>query len=171
MKKINLLQDALNLGDYVVIQQNPPGDGIGHIVVLVGHDPNRGFKVKSSDENAGTVEWIPENRMTWYQSVVTKEEYEIVKYKTGGTTATEKIDQNGQRYFLDRNQVVKSLMRAHKQETGIMLNTNFSQRNQVFLNDFGFVLKFKKTCQCTGNTCKHTLEKNRRGRVTGVKFE
>ena len=137
-----------------MIQQNVPGAGIGHIVVLVGYHPVRGFKVKSSDENAGTVEWIPETRMTWYQYVVTEEEYEVVKYNIGGRTATEKTDENGQRYFINRNQVVKSLMRAHKMATGIMLNTNFSQRNQVFLNDFGFVLKFKKTCQCQGHTCK-----------------
>ena len=135
----------MNSGDYVVIQQNPPGDGIGHIVVLVGYDSQaKKFKVKSSDENVGKVEWIPENRMTWYQYVVTEEEYEVVKFKTGGITATEKTDQNGQSYFLDRNKVQKSLIGAHKTEFGTSLNTNFSDRYEVFLCDFGFVLKFKK---------------------------
>ena len=138
-----------------MVQQNPPGDEIGHVVVLVGYDPALGFKVKSSDENAGRVEWIPENRMTWFQYLVTEEEYEVVKYNSGGSGGIEKI-RNGQSYFLNQSRVMKSLMRAHRNETaairgairGDMLNTNFAQRNTVFLTDFGFVLKFVKKLNC-----------------------
>ena len=133
----------MNGGAYVVVQQNPPGDAIGHIVVLVGYDPALGFKVKSSDENAGKVEWIPENRMTWYQYVVTEEEYQVVRYNSGGFGAVE-IVENGQSYFVNPNWVVYSLRRVHLTETGEMLNTDFAQRNEVFLTDFGFVFKFKK---------------------------
>ncbi len=145
-----------------MIQQNPPGDAIGHFVVLVGYDPVQGFKVKSTDDDKGIVEWIPEHRMTWYQYVVTEHEYEVVKYNSGGV---EKIDQNGQRYFLDRTKVVKSLQIAHQTEIGIKLNTDFTQRKTVFLQDAGFVLKFKKICQCQGDTCKHTYDKD-----DGVQF-
>ena len=133
----------MNGGAYVVIQQNPPGDAIGHIVVLVGYDPVRGFKMKSSDENDGKVEWIPENRMTWYQYVVTEEKYKVVRYNSSGFGGIQ-IVENGQSYILSRNQVVNSLRGAHRQETGEMLNTNFAERNEIFFADFGFVLKFKK---------------------------
>ena len=133
----------MNGGAYVVVQQNPPGDAIGHIVVLVGYDPALGFKVKSSDENDGRVECIPENRMTWYQYVVTEEEYKVVRYNSGGFGGVQ-IVENGQSYFLSPNRVVHSLRIAHQNETGEMLNTDFAQRNQVFLTDDGFVLKFKK---------------------------
>ena len=116
---------------------------MGHIVVIVGYDPARGFKVKSSDENDGKVEWIPENRMTWFQYVVTEEKYKVVRYNTGGF-GDYQIIENGQSYFVSRNRVANSLRRAHQKKTGEMLNTDFAQRNQVFLTDFGFVLKFEK---------------------------
>ena len=133
----------MNGGAYVVVQQNPPGDAIGHIVVLVGYDPALGFKVKSSDENAGKVEWIPENRMTWYQYVVTEEEYQVVRYNSGGFGGVQ-IVENGQSYFISPTRVADSLRRAHQIETSEMLKTDFAQRNSVTLTDFGFVLKFVK---------------------------
>ena len=133
----------MNGGAYVVIQQNFPVVGIGHIVVLVGYDSVLGFKVKSSDENAGKVEWIPENRMTWYQYVVTEEEYKVVRYNSGGSRGVE-IVENGHRYYVCPNWVENTLRRTHLNETGGILTTNFARRNEVFLTDFGFVLKFKK---------------------------
>ena len=126
-----------------MIQQNPPGDAIGHIVVLVGYDPALGFEVKSSDEKDGRVEWIPENRMTWYQYVVTEEEYQVVRYNSSGFGGVQ-IVENGQSFFLSQNRVVDSLRSAHRNETGEMLSTDFARRNEVFLDDFGFVLKFKE---------------------------
>ena len=133
----------MNGGGYVVVQQNPPGDAIGHIVVLVGYDPILGFKVKSSDENSGRVEWIPENRMTWYQYVVTEKGYKVVEYNSRGFGGFP-IFENGQVKWLSRNRVVDSLRHAHRNETGEILITDFAQRNQIFLADFGFVLKFTK---------------------------
>ena len=135
-----------------MVQLNPPGDAIGHIVVIVEYDPVRGFKVKSSDENTGRLEWIPENRMTWYQYVVTEEEYQVVKYNSGGSGGVE-IVENGQSFFISSIRVVDSLKRAHLNETGKMLSTDFGQRKKVFLEDFGFVLKFNKTFNCTGEMC------------------
>ena len=125
----------MNGGAYVVVQQNPPGDAIGHIVVIVGYDPSLGFKVKLSDENDGRLEWNPENRMTWYQYIVTEEEYEVVMYNFGGFGGVQ---------IGSKNQVVNSFRRAHLNETGEILNTDFDQRNELFLDDFGFVLKFSK---------------------------
>ena len=130
MIDILILKDAINGGDYVVVQQNRSGDGIGHAVVLIGYDPVRGFKVKSSDENKGKVEWIPENQMTWYQYIVTEDQYEAVTY--------------GPSCVLNRNQVVNTLKMAHQMVTGNMLNTDFAKRNFLLLQDVGFVLKFEK---------------------------
>ena len=131
---------------------------MGHMVVIVGYDPVKGFKIKSSDEKSGTVEWIPLSRMTWNQAVVTETKYRAVQFYNPTTG-----------WKVDQRLVENALSSAHQKETGEVLTTNFSQRNNVFLlNDFGFVLKFKKTCQCQGDTCKHTLEKQRHGHV--VKF-
>ena len=142
-----------------MVQQNPPGDAIGHIVVLVGYDTVRGFKVKSSDENDGKVEWISENRMTWFQSLITEDVYGAVTYDHD-LNGRQYFDQNGQIiYFLNRGKVIQSLQTAHQVETSEQLATNFNQRTGILLNDTGFVLKFKKTCQCQGETCEHTLEK------------
>ena len=116
---------------------------MGHIVVIVGHDPVRGFKVKTTDENDGTVKWIPENRITWYQSIFTEEIYQAVTYNYYG------------RIFLDRINVIRTLQNAHLVETNEQLGTDFNQRSGILLNDFGFVLKFKKTCQCQGETCSN----------------
>ena len=55
-----------------------------------------------------------------------------------------KIVDNGQSFYISPNRVVDSLRQAHRKKTGETLNTNFAQRNDVFLTDFGFVLKFKK---------------------------
>ena len=118
---------------------------MGHIVVIVGYDPVRGFKVKSTDENAGKVEWIPENRITWSQSIFTEEIYEAVTYDFHGPNGIQKWDQNGQMYFLNRLNVIGTLQNAHQVETGEQLGTDFNRRTGILLNDFGFVLKFKKT--------------------------
>ena len=138
---------------------------MGHIVVIVGYDPAHiypsdpnpipSFKVKSSDENAGKVEWIPVNRMTWFQSVVTEEVYEAVTYDRLGPNGLQKIDQNGQIYFINRINVIRSLQSAHQVETNKQLGTNFNQRTGILLKDSGFVLKLKKTCQCQGDTCQN----------------
>ena len=117
---------------------------MGHIVVIVGYDPVRGFKVKSSDEDDGKVEWIPENRMTWFQSCVTEDVYGAVTYDHD-LNGRQYFDQNGQIiYFLNQGKVIQSLKTAHQVETGYQLGTNFNKRTGVLLNDFGFVLKFKK---------------------------
>ena len=111
--------------------------------------------MKSSDENAGKVEWIPVNRMTWFQSVVTEEVYGAVTYdhQPNGLQWT---DHNGQIiYFPNRIKVIRSLQSAHRRETNEHLGTNFVQRTGILLKDSGFVLKFKKTCQCQGDTCQN----------------
>merc|ERR1712130_395426 len=149
-------------GDYVVIQQNMMGSGIGHMVVIVGYDPLKGFKIKSSDENSGTVEWIPLSRMTWYQAIVTEDKYKMAQFYNPATNS----------WNVDQRLVENALTLTHQKETGDVLATDFKQRKNVYLlNDFGFVLKFKKTCQCKGDTCKHTLVKYEDGDVTVVKFE
>ena len=65
------------------------------------------------------------------------------RYNSGGFGDFQIIE-NGQVKWLSRNRVVDTLKRAHRIETGDMLNTDFTERNEVFLTDFGFVLKFKK---------------------------
>ena len=132
----------MNGGAYVVVQQNFPDAEIGHIVVLVGYDSARGFKVKSSDENDGKVEWIPENRMTWHQYCVTEEDYEAVTYDYCATNGIPSKNQNGR--FCNRDNVISTLKNAHQVETGEQLGTNFYKKMGVLLDDFGFVLKFKK---------------------------
>ena len=158
----------MNGGAYVVVQQNPPGDAIGHIVVLVGYDPVRGFKVKSSDENDGRVEWIPENRITWFQSCVTEEEYEAATYDYCAPNGIPARNQNGR--FCNREKVISTLNNAYQAATNEQLGTNFNQRTGILLSDFGFVLKFKKICQCQGDTCEHTFEEDKYGKFV-VKFE
>ena len=136
-------------------------ESIGHMVVIVGYDPVKGFKIKSSDENCGTVEWIPLSRMTWNQAVVTETKYRAVQFYNPTTG-----------WKVDQRLVENALTLAHQNKTGQVLTTNFTIRKNVYLlNDFGFVLKFKKTCQCKGDTCKHTLEKDWLGKITVVKFE
>ena len=132
----------------------------GHVVVIVGYDPVKGFKIKSSDENSGTIEWIPLSRMTWNQAVVTETKYQAVQFGTATTG------------WKDNQQLVeKALSSAHQKETGEVLATDFTQRKDIFLlNDFGFVLKFKKTCQCQGDTCKHTLNYDKGANLNEVKF-
>ena len=100
----------MNSGDYVVIQQNKyPNNGMGHIVVIVGYDPVRGFKVKSTDENDGKEEWIPENRITWFQSIFTEEIYEAVTYDFQAPNGIQKWDQNGRYvYFINGLNVVRT---------------------------------------------------------------
>ena len=134
----------MNSGDSVVVQQNNfPNAGMGHIVVIVGYDPVRGFKVKSTDENSGKVEWIPENRITWFQSIFTEEVYQAVTYDFYGPNGIQKWDQNGT-YFINRHNVVRTLQNAHQVETGEQLATDFNRRTGILINDFGFVLKFNK---------------------------
>ena len=128
----------------VVQQNNFPNDGMGHIVVIVGYDPVRGFKVKSSDENDGKVEWIPESRMTWFQSIVTEETYQAVTFDHSGVNGVPVSVQNGQTFYTNRNKVILTLQNAHQMETGEQLGTNFNRRPGILLNDFGFVLKFKE---------------------------
>ena len=127
---------------------------MGHVVVIVGYDPVRGFKVKMTDENDGKVDWIPENRLTWFQSIVTEEIYQAVLNDFCGPNGTQITDQNGQTYFFNRCNIIGALQNAHQVQTGEQLGTDFNQRRQMLLKDIGFALKFKKTCQCQGDTCK-----------------
>ena len=117
---------------------------IGHMVVIVGYDSVKNeFKIKSSDENCGTVEWIPLSRMTWNQAVATETNYRAVQFYNPATNS----------WNVDQGLVERALSSAHQKETGQVLTTNFSQRKHAMLNDCGFVLKFNKTCQCQGDKC------------------
>ena len=71
----------MDSGDYIVTQlMSFPFHGIGHVVVIVGYDPVRGFKIKSSDEESGEVIWIPFERMTWFQCFATEEDLKGVRF-------------------------------------------------------------------------------------------
>ena len=146
----------MNSGDYIVIQQKFPFDGLGHIVVIVGYDPNRGFKIKSTDENDVIVKWIPKNRINWLQSFITEEDYQAVTFDHSGMNSTV---QNGQHFNANREKVISALQVAHQVETGEQLRTDFNHRPDVQLFHFGFVLKFNKMCRCQDKCCKDTVAK------------
>ena len=118
---------------------------MGHIVVIVGYDPVRGFKVKSTDENHGKVEWISENRITCFQSIATEEIYQAVAFDHSGVNGILVwTNSNGQTYYTNRDKVISTLQSAHQAVTGKQLGTDFLHRWDILLNDFGFVLEFKK---------------------------
>ena len=101
---INYIQEALAAGDNIVVQQNMPNAQLGNIVLIVGYDPEKGFKIKNSHpigEDGGKIEWIPVNRMTWYQYIVTEENYEVIKFF------------DGEVHKQNRNAVIKLLGTAH----------------------------------------------------------
>ena len=113
---------------------------MGNIVVLVGYDSVRGFKIKSTDELSGEIKWIPLDSMTWFQCFVTEEDLKGV-----GFNATWDSDANKMIFRTDRPRVIQELKNAHRIETGEELSTDFTRRTGTRLLDFGFVLKFKRT--------------------------
>ena len=123
----------MDAGHYIVVQMMYfPRTEVGHIVVIVGYDPVRGFKIKSTDEQVGEVEWIPFDQMTWFQCSVTEKDLKAVR-------------QYQWRSFDEsvRNKVIDELRKWHKIATGEKLGTDFTRRTGKRLLDFGFVLKFK----------------------------
>ena len=124
----------MDAGHYIAVQMMCfPRTEVGHIVVIVDYDPVRGFKIKSTDEKVGEVEWIPLNQMSWYQCNVTEKDLKAVwQY------SSEIFDDN------DREKVIEDLDKWHKTATGQELGTDFTQRTGKRMNDFGFVLKFNK---------------------------
>ena len=127
-----------------------PFTGIGHAVVIVGKDSVRGFKIKSSNEDSGEEIWIPFDRMTWFQCCATEEEFKRVRFGPPvWDAATNKMIFSR----TDRPRVIQELKNAHRMETGEELDTEFTQRAGYRILDYGFVLKFKKNCNCTEETC------------------
>ena len=123
---------------------------MGHVVVIVGYDSVRGFKIKTTDEDSGKVMWIPADRMTWFQCFATEESLKGVRFgPPTWDSATNRQIFSG----TDRPRVIQELKNAHRLETGEELNTDFTQRTGERILDFGFVLKFSKTCDCTEEMC------------------
>ena len=141
-------------GEYILVQlMSFPNPEIGHIAVIVEYDEENGFKIKETDEEKGKVTWIPLNHMTWLQCSATEECFEHILYP--------QIDEAGNQVFdqPDRGKVIQRLKRCFRNETGQELETDFTERSGQKILDFGFVLKFKRTCQCQGDTCEHFLKK------------
>ena len=137
-------KDVLDSGDYIVVQEMFfPYTEMGHTVVIVDYESDKGFKIKTTDADEGQVEWIPLNQMTWFQCSVTEKDLKAVRKYTSGN-----FDET------DREEIIERLKSWHKSVTKEELCTDFTQRTGKRLVDFGFVLKFNKTCHCVTGACK-----------------
>ena len=143
----------MNSGDNIVVQMMSfPYFGIGHIAVIVGYDEENGFKIKETDEEKGKVTWIPLDHMTWLQCSATEEDFKHIMYYRTDAAGNQVLEP-------DRDKVIQRLKGCFRNETGQELETDFTERSGQKILDFGFVLKFKRTCQCQGDTCEHFLKK------------
>ena len=119
---------------------------MGHVVVIVGFDPAKGFKIKNSAK--GKTEWIPVNRMTLFQNLCISERYKAIGFRLDGN------DRNARNFRSNRAEVVRRIKNAHKQKTGLNLSDFADPGMEPVLNDFGFVLKFKKDKNHSRQKCE-----------------